>query len=131
MIRRPPRSTLFPYTTLFRSHLDDVQEHLVLRELLQLLLDALDARAPLADDDSRARGVHVHLHLAGGALDLDLADAGLTQLLLHVFAQADVLVQPARVVLLLVPLGVPGADDAQAEPDRIDFLTHASAPPFL
>src|SRR5260370_18291234 len=24
MIRRPPRSTLFPYTTLFRSHLDDV-----------------------------------------------------------------------------------------------------------
>src|SRR3712207_9021654 len=24
MIRRPPRSTLFPYTTLFRSHLDAV-----------------------------------------------------------------------------------------------------------
>src|SRR5256886_6785012 len=24
MIRRPPRSTLFPYTTLFRSHLLDV-----------------------------------------------------------------------------------------------------------
>src|SRR5258708_35376320 len=23
MIRRPPRSTLFPYTTLFRSHLDE------------------------------------------------------------------------------------------------------------
>src|SRR2546422_7867744 len=23
MIRRPPRSTLFPYTTLFRSNLDD------------------------------------------------------------------------------------------------------------
>src|SRR2546422_8619176 len=25
MIRRPPRSTLFPYTTLFRSHLTDDQ----------------------------------------------------------------------------------------------------------
>src|SRR2546422_2463418 len=25
MIRRPPRSTLFPYTTLFRSHRDDVR----------------------------------------------------------------------------------------------------------
>src|SRR2546422_11426277 len=24
MIRRPPRSTLFPYTTLFRSHADDL-----------------------------------------------------------------------------------------------------------
>src|SRR3712207_8983168 len=26
MIRRPPRSTLFPYTTLFRSDLDALQE---------------------------------------------------------------------------------------------------------
>src|SRR2546422_6772828 len=25
MIRRPPRSTLFPYTTLFRSHLDGIE----------------------------------------------------------------------------------------------------------
>src|SRR5215510_1337995 len=25
MIRRPPRSTLFPYTTLFRSHFDAAQ----------------------------------------------------------------------------------------------------------
>src|SRR2546427_2353730 len=25
MIRRPPRSTLFPYTTLFRSHGDEAQ----------------------------------------------------------------------------------------------------------
>src|SRR5256885_11151987 len=24
MIRRPPRSTLFPYTTLFRSHTDEM-----------------------------------------------------------------------------------------------------------
>src|SRR3712207_8270660 len=27
MIRRPPRSTLFPYTTLFRSHLVDGLDH--------------------------------------------------------------------------------------------------------
>src|SRR3712207_7593611 len=26
MIRRPPRSTLFPYTTLFRSLLDDITD---------------------------------------------------------------------------------------------------------
>src|SRR5256885_12144341 len=30
MIRRPPRSTLFPYTTLFRSHLRVVREIAVL-----------------------------------------------------------------------------------------------------
>src|SRR2546428_5186335 len=35
MIRRPPRSTLFPYTTLFRSH-----------ELLILALDLPDAFTP-------------------------------------------------------------------------------------
>src|SRR3712207_8190849 len=29
MIRRPPRSTLFPYTTLFRSELDDINNCLV------------------------------------------------------------------------------------------------------
>src|SRR2546425_10735628 len=28
MIRRPPRSTLFPYTTLFRSHSGDPARHL-------------------------------------------------------------------------------------------------------
>src|SRR5437762_8078013 len=27
MLRRPPRSTLFPYTTLFRSHLEAILAH--------------------------------------------------------------------------------------------------------
>src|SRR2546427_6050109 len=32
MIRRPPRSTLFPYTTLFRSHrLEELARHVVRR----------------------------------------------------------------------------------------------------
>src|SRR3712207_7189864 len=35
MIRRPPRSTLFPYTTLFRSLLD-VHEHAVALEDLEV-----------------------------------------------------------------------------------------------
>src|SRR5436190_4666845 len=38
MIRRPPRSTLFPYTTLFRSQLDD---HAHAR-LVRLVLDVRD-----------------------------------------------------------------------------------------
>src|SRR3712207_7353171 len=33
MIRRPPRSTLFPYTTLFRSHQDDQEGPGVQRDL--------------------------------------------------------------------------------------------------
>src|SRR2546422_11076944 len=42
MIRRPPRSTLFPYTTLFRSHLIDV--HALFCKKLASIFCAIDAR---------------------------------------------------------------------------------------
>src|SRR2546430_10141527 len=49
MIRRPPRSTLFPYTTLFRSkvksRLDANQREYVLREQLRVI------RQELGEDD--------------------------------------------------------------------------------
>src|SRR3712207_7066552 len=52
MIRRPPRSTLFPYTTLFRSHVvgDDLEDRV--GRLPAVLLEE--------------RVVHPHLRLAGG-----------------------------------------------------------------
>src|SRR2546430_16326463 len=46
MIRRPPRSTLFPYTTLFRSH-----------QALVVALEDLDAR-----HRPRLRGLHRDAH---------------------------------------------------------------------
>src|SRR5260370_17810695 len=50
MIRRPPRSTLFPYTTLFRSRG-------ILGESAGLSADLADLVDPLADDARcRARG---------------------------------------------------------------------------
>src|SRR2546429_8908503 len=56
MIRRPPRSTLFPYTTLFRSHLvglvhgthDAFEQHRV-----GLVLPALFAYAHYLEDEMR------------------------------------------------------------------------------
>src|SRR3712207_7942072 len=54
MIRRPPRSTLFPYTTLFRSVLDDA----ALRVLLADLGDR-PVRRPVVGND------HLELGLAG------------------------------------------------------------------
>src|SRR3712207_8731966 len=47
MIRRPPRSTLFPYTTLFRSHVEHVGEAAV-----RLAHEVADGPGPAA------RGVH-------------------------------------------------------------------------
>src|SRR2546430_11354738 len=49
MIRRPPRSTLFPYTTLFRSVLQSGQE---------VSLAARDPRRPVRDEQRRIQ-LHV------------------------------------------------------------------------
>src|SRR2546427_9100302 len=54
MIRRPPRSTLFPYTTLFRSHVTlrapgHFNDHLVLRQEVGALLVALVEHAHQLD----------------------------------------------------------------------------------
>src|SRR5258708_8410777 len=45
MIRRPPRSTLFPYTTLFRSQLSEQDQERGLQEIapLRQLLDGVAA----------------------------------------------------------------------------------------
>src|SRR2546429_5898427 len=65
MIRRPPRSTLFPYTTLFRSHRHDHQR---LGEELA--------------HDVGARGTHgaSHADLAGPLPDHDVQDRKSTRL---------------------------------------------------
>src|SRR3712207_587949 len=45
MIRRPPRSTLFPYTTLFRSPLQDLVQRPALRAAQRAALDDADGVA--------------------------------------------------------------------------------------
>src|SRR3712207_8728298 len=52
MIRRPPRSTLFPYTTLFRSEVGAVSPADVLTELCEML--------------RRLVGDHIDLRIAVG-----------------------------------------------------------------
>src|SRR5687767_15268073 len=47
MIRRPPRSTLFPYTTLFRSRGYTIEGH-VPADLIRKLIDEKSPRAGLA-----------------------------------------------------------------------------------
>src|SRR5258707_9898394 len=52
MIRRPPRSTLFPYTTLFRSVDRDAEEHAARSNAGTRTLDAVDG-SPLSICRSR------------------------------------------------------------------------------
>src|SRR3712207_7681780 len=52
MIRRPPRSTLFPYTTLFRSRLDALE---VLDVELDVLADAQRVPQPVVGVLDRRR----------------------------------------------------------------------------
>src|SRR2546430_8166050 len=49
MIRRPPRSTLFPYTTLFRSVYDQAS---LVRDAVKAVRDAMLIGAALADQRS-------------------------------------------------------------------------------
>ena len=102
----------------------DVEEQLIFGELLKVGLELLDACAALADDDARARGVNDHLGLVGGSLHLDVGDAGVGELLTNRGLQLQILVKPLRVVLVLVPLGLPRLHDAETETIRMYFLTH-------
>src|SRR2546422_6098135 len=56
MIRRPPRSTLFPYTTLFRSRASDHRRHVERQDAVILeRIRALAARDELRQDRKSKR----------------------------------------------------------------------------
>src|SRR3712207_7509369 len=57
MIRRPPRSTLFPYTTLFRSARRGVAEEQEVRVLVEVHPDRAQVRLGDADRDAGALAV--------------------------------------------------------------------------
>src|SRR5688572_32704729 len=54
MIRRPPRSTLFPYTTLFRSQRQVEQHHVPVDDEVPELVDARGHRVVVAVADHAA-----------------------------------------------------------------------------
>src|SRR5258708_7928539 len=64
MIRRPPRSTLFPYTTLFRS--EDANQ--ILHGFLQIVMDRVWTLTVLALEGGQ--------HLSRGLFDLPGIDGG-------------------------------------------------------
>src|SRR3712207_8981419 len=72
MIRRPPRSTLFPYTTLFRSHrgVDDLsrrheRHRRAARDRAQKIVPAAAHAAAVAVDELAEGDAHLLLDVAG------------------------------------------------------------------
>src|SRR2546427_5458567 len=62
MIRRPPRSTLFPYTTLFRSGLLAFGAHTAFEHGQAEFLDTEAARAEAVVAPARAVAIAAQLH---------------------------------------------------------------------
>src|SRR5688572_31585586 len=57
MIRLPPRSTLFPYTTLFRSHLAGNRDSLRYPDVANVVVVASEARGRVVDASALAQDV--------------------------------------------------------------------------
>src|SRR5688572_32645661 len=78
MIRRPPRSTLFPYTTLFRS--DFALHHLLAAEHEQLPGEARPAFGGGRNQPERLSHMRVAIVLAQQAIGVALEDRKSTRL---------------------------------------------------
>src|SRR2546422_6593215 len=94
MIRRPPRSTLFPYTTLFRSQLDhrlaDGLLQIAVARALEAPLERLDRLAGRdAHDLEQVRDARLALRVVAD-LALRVGHRGLELLADHVRRVADV-----------------------------------------
>src|SRR5256885_8931937 len=62
MIRRPPRSTLFPYTTLFRSVIDNLRQRVIV--VLQARLIDFSCRAIGDRKSTRLNSSHLVISYA-------------------------------------------------------------------
>src|SRR5687767_15812230 len=65
MIRRPPRSTLFPYTTLFRSDLDFLLDHYSPESAVNLVGHSMGGNIAMLYAGSRPQRIRRLVNLEG------------------------------------------------------------------
>src|SRR6266849_890599 len=102
----------------------DVEVDLLPGPRLQLVLELLDLGALPADDDARTRRRDRDPRAVGRALDVDLRDARVVELILDEAPDLHVFVQERRVGLGREPARAPGPRRAEPEADRMCFLAH-------
>src|SRR5256886_10772382 len=108
MIRRPPRSTLFPYTTLFRSG--------------QLVAQPVHLRAALADHHAGTARVHRDRDLPRLALDVNVGDGRMGEPGLQILPDQVVFLQELGEVVTRVVARAPRLDDSEPEPVGVCLL---------
>src|SRR2546427_12688796 len=102
MIRRPPRSTLFPYTTLFRSirgmHSGDRSGKEALVEYGFRLPSAFDNRPLTAEEFTRATGQTIYVSATPGPHELELAGDAVAEQVIRPTGLMDpkITVRPAK-----------------------------------
>jgi hypothetical protein len=104
-------------------HVLDLHVDALLRVALDVLAEAIHLGALPADHDARPRRADEHPDLVTLALDVDRRDAGARETRLDVLADPDVLMEELGVVTPGIPVALPGVDDTQPEPIRVDLVS--------
>src|SRR3712207_7808588 len=63
MIRRPPRSTLFPYTTLFRSVIQSIEMNRTLNRIQNIFQDKDNVTVPVAKKEVKQSNHEEKIHI--------------------------------------------------------------------
>src|SRR5213080_3681003 len=102
----------------------DVEVDLLARPRLQLVLQLLHLGPLPADDDARPGRGDRDPRPVRRALDVDLGDARVIELILDVAPDLHILVQQICVALRREPAGAPRPRRTEAEADRMRLLAH-------
>src|SRR2546425_1441737 len=129
MIRRPPRSTLFPYTTLFRSYESQGADEIVLVDVAA----AAEGRATQLETVARVRAaIRIPLTVGGGVRSVDDARRLLAAGADKVSVNTSAVQRPALLSELAAEFGsqcVVLAIDARRTGSAWEALTHGGRKP--
>src|SRR3712207_2214723 len=119
MIRRPPRSTLFPYTTLFRSNLGgrDLGSHLFHEVGEKVAEGGTEVAAGRSQLDRRSQVIELAADVVADAGEADRTDRLVASLSLHCVGELDLSPAPrSRGVDVLEDVGSQHVASDDTEP---------------
>src|SRR5215510_13600302 len=102
----------------------NIDVNLSIGPLLDIGFQLVDFRTLAADDDPGPGGMNRDAKFVGHALDFDIADAGMRQLLQQISLQLQIFVKQPAVVAFGKPARTPRFRNSEPESVRVCLLTH-------